>query len=179
MNFIASVWKIGKVPRQQRKGLEQAGIGKNCCQVCVLMCRLLRFLKAWMTINEGWMPQSKEVSWFPGANLEAPSVLAEPWVLINPGGSGRHPPEGFTSHPLPCQVVQMRQSHKHSVTFVFLVRSPDTFNRCQIQIFGFGVLDLDVTSCSIVYTSVPCDGEGVGDPLQYSCLENSIDRGAW
>ena len=22
-------------------------------------------------------------------------------------------------------------------------------------------------------------GEGNGDPLQYSCLENSIDRGAW
>ena len=22
-------------------------------------------------------------------------------------------------------------------------------------------------------------GEGKGDPLQYSCLENSIDRGAW
>ena len=22
-------------------------------------------------------------------------------------------------------------------------------------------------------------GEGNGDPLQYSCLENSMDRGAW
>ena len=22
-------------------------------------------------------------------------------------------------------------------------------------------------------------GEGTGNPLQYSCLENSIDRGAW
>ena len=22
-------------------------------------------------------------------------------------------------------------------------------------------------------------GEGKGDPLQYSCLENSMDRGAW
>ena len=22
-------------------------------------------------------------------------------------------------------------------------------------------------------------GEGTGDPLQYSCLENSLDRGAW
>ena len=22
-------------------------------------------------------------------------------------------------------------------------------------------------------------GEGVGKPLQYSCLENSVDRGAW
>ena len=22
-------------------------------------------------------------------------------------------------------------------------------------------------------------GEGIGSPLQYSCLENSMDRGAW
>ena len=24
-----------------------------------------------------------------------------------------------------------------------------------------------------------CDGEGNGTPLQYSCLENPMDRGAW
>ena len=24
-----------------------------------------------------------------------------------------------------------------------------------------------------------CPGEGNGNPLQHSCLENSIDRGAW
>ena len=24
-----------------------------------------------------------------------------------------------------------------------------------------------------------CIGEGNGNPLQYSCLENSVDRGAW
>ena len=24
-----------------------------------------------------------------------------------------------------------------------------------------------------------CPGEGNGNPLQYSCLENPIDRGAW
>ena len=24
-----------------------------------------------------------------------------------------------------------------------------------------------------------CPGEGNGDPLQYSCLENPMDRGAW
>ena len=23
------------------------------------------------------------------------------------------------------------------------------------------------------------NGEGTGDPLQYSCLENPMDRGAW
>ena len=24
-----------------------------------------------------------------------------------------------------------------------------------------------------------CPGEGNGNPLEYSCLENSMDRGAW
>ena len=24
-----------------------------------------------------------------------------------------------------------------------------------------------------------CPGEGNGNPLQYSCLENPVDRGAW
>ena len=27
--------------------------------------------------------------------------------------------------------------------------------------------------------SLSCIGEGNGNPLQYSCLENSMDRGAW
>ena len=26
---------------------------------------------------------------------------------------------------------------------------------------------------------MPCSGEGNGNPLQYSCLENPMDRGAW
>ena len=27
--------------------------------------------------------------------------------------------------------------------------------------------------------SLSCTGEGNGNPLQYSCLENPVDRGAW
>ena len=27
--------------------------------------------------------------------------------------------------------------------------------------------------------SLSCIGEGIGNPLQYSCLENPRDRGAW
>ena len=29
------------------------------------------------------------------------------------------------------------------------------------------------------YTTEDSPGEGNGNPLQYSCLENSMDRGAW
>ena len=31
----------------------------------------------------------------------------------------------------------------------------------------------------INYLVVTCAGEGNGTPFQYSCLENSMDRGAW
>ena len=30
-----------------------------------------------------------------------------------------------------------------------------------------------------LYESVAFKGEGNGNPLQYSCLENPMDRGAW
>ena len=29
------------------------------------------------------------------------------------------------------------------------------------------------------WSGLPCPGEGNGNPLQYSCLENPMDRGAW
>ena len=32
---------------------------------------------------------------------------------------------------------------------------------------------------SLIPESERSPGEGNGNPLQYSCLENSIDRGAW
>ena len=30
-----------------------------------------------------------------------------------------------------------------------------------------------------LFSSIAMDGEGNGTPLQYSCLENSMDGGAW
>ena len=34
-------------------------------------------------------------------------------------------------------------------------------------------------SNSVLMTSMVPDGEGNGTPLQYSCLENPMDGGAW
>ena len=35
-------------------------------------------------------------------------------------------------------------------------------------------------SCYVIYKYLYIDlGEGNGTPLQYSCLENPMDRGAW
>ena len=31
----------------------------------------------------------------------------------------------------------------------------------------------------LLFNSKPFNGEGNGNPLQYSCLENSINRGVW
>ena len=41
--------------------------------------------------------------------------------------------------------------------------------------FNFSLLYIDWKKGAIKYIS----GEGNGTPLQYSCLENPMDRGAW
>jgi len=37
----------------------------------------------------------------------------------------------------------------------------------------------NVGDLSLIPGSGRCPGEGNGKPLQYSCLENPMDRGAW
>ena len=43
----------------------------------------------------------------------------------------------------------------------------------------WGRKESDTTERLHFHFSLSCTGEGNGNPLQYSCLENSIDRGAW
>ena len=42
-----------------------------------------------------------------------------------------------------------------------------------------GHWELDTTQWLHSHFSLSCIGEGNGNPLQYSCLENPRDRGAW
>ena len=42
-----------------------------------------------------------------------------------------------------------------------------------------GVWLLDGTVCLVLLETTSLPGEGNGTPLQYSCLENPMDRGAW
>ena len=42
-----------------------------------------------------------------------------------------------------------------------------------------GVAELDTTEQLSFHFSLSCIGEGNGNPLQYSCLENPRDMGAW
>ena len=37
----------------------------------------------------------------------------------------------------------------------------------------------NATDMGLIPGSGRCPGEGNGNPLQYSCLENSMDRGVW
>ena len=37
----------------------------------------------------------------------------------------------------------------------------------------------DIRDVALIPWSGRSPGEGIGDPLQYSCLENSMDREAW
>ena len=43
----------------------------------------------------------------------------------------------------------------------------------------WGREESDVTEQLHFHFSLSCIGEGNGNPLQYSCLENPRDRGAW
>ena len=54
---------------------------------------------------------------------------------------------------------------------------------CIIEIFPCGP-DGKESACNVgdlgsIPTLGRSSGEGNGNPLQYSCLENSMDRGAW
>ena len=44
---------------------------------------------------------------------------------------------------------------------------------------SMGLLESDTTERLPFHFSLSCIGEGNGNPLQCSCLENPKDRGAW
>ena len=43
----------------------------------------------------------------------------------------------------------------------------------------FLVLSVYMSVCTLYMRDVSTSGEGHGNPLQYSCLEDFMDRGAW
>ena len=63
----------------------------------------------------------------------------------------------------------------HSITFAW--RIPWTEEPGRLQ--SMGSLELDTTERLHFHFSLSCVGEGNGNPLQCSCLENPRDGGAW
>ena len=63
----------------------------------------------------------------------------------------------------------------HSSTFAWKIPWTEEPGRLQ----SMGSLELDTTEWLHFHFSLSCIGEGHGNPLQCSCLENPRDRGAW
>ena len=63
----------------------------------------------------------------------------------------------------------------HSSTFAWKI--PWTEEPGGLQ--SMGSLESDTTEQLHFHFSLSCVGEGNGNPLQYSCLENPRDGGAW
>ena len=80
-------------------------------------------------------------------------------------GSGRSP-EGGNSNPLwhPTPVILPGKSHGQ---------------RSLVGCSPWGHKESDTTERLHFEFSLSCIGEGNGNPLQYSCLENPRDEGAW
>ena len=63
----------------------------------------------------------------------------------------------------------------HSSTLAWKIPWMEEAGRLQ----SMGSLESDTTERLHLHFSLSCIGEGNGNPLQYSCLVNPVDRGAW
>ena len=63
----------------------------------------------------------------------------------------------------------------HSSTLAWKISWMEEPGRLQ----SMGSLESDMTERLHLHFSLSCIGEGNGNPLQYSCLENPMDGGAW
>ena len=68
-----------------------------------------------------------------------------------------------------------KSSAPHSSTFAWKIPWTEKPGRLQ----SMGSLESDTTERLHFHFSFSCIGEGNGNPLQCSCLENPRDRGAW
>ena len=64
----------------------------------------------------------------------------------------------------------------HSHTLAWKIRGRRSLVGCSM---GLRREESDTTEQLYFHFSLSCIGEGNGNPLQYSCLENPWDRGAW
>ena len=74
-----------------------------------------------------------------------------------------------------CTHIWNRQWHPTPV----LLPGKSHGRRSLVGCSPWGRKESDTTERLHFHFSLSCTGEGNGDPLQYSCLENPRDRGAW
>ena len=96
-------------------------------------------------------------------------------------------PHGLQHARLPCLTISRHLSDScplmvmpsnHLILYHPLLLLPSIF--LSIRVFSYELEHyIYYTNCFDLWSNIiPC-GEGNGTPLQYSCLENPMDRGAW
>ena len=83
------------------------------------------------------------------------------------------------------KIIKRAEHHVLNFTFPFLQKTGRKL--CDLNPFSWSGTELLVIYCVSIarfglhHTSLHSRavGEGNGDPLQYPCLENPMDRGAW
>ena len=71
-------------------------------------------------------------------------------------------------------IYMITHTHTHTHTYIYVV---DVIYICKYVVVKN--LPADAGGAGSIPWSRRCPGEGNGSTLQYSCLENSVDRGAW
>ena len=77
--------------------------------------------------------------------------------------------------PYPYTMLAEKVMAPHSSTLAWKIPWIEEPGRLQ----SVGLLESDTTEWLHFHFSLSCIGEGNGNPLQCSCLENPRDRGAW
>ena len=82
-------------------------------------------------------------------------------------------------HPLHSPIYSFWRRQWQPTPVLLPGKSHGHGQRCLVGYSPWGPEELDMTDRLHFHFSLSCIGEGNGDPLQYSCLENPRDRGAW
>ena len=86
------------------------------------------------------------------------------------------------------EMLHDKMSQDHLLSFLLTTQNQQFSKDTLLLVLWNGILRPQMNSrCAHSYTVSHCfytflehkDGEGNGNPLQYSCLENPIDGGAW
>ena len=148
----------------------------SVCCAAVLLAEMVSFTCSFdFGVCLGCMFHESKVSVCPLFS-SLPVIATWPHLRETPGwaGAGRRPLQvlKFTSH---LGFLQRRQWHPTPV----LLPGKSHGRRSLVGCSPWGCYESDTTERLHFHFSLSCIGEGNGTPLQYSCLENPRDRGAW
>ena len=105
-----------------------------------------------------------------------------PYFLTCTLAPGLKPPcRGHLSKIFTDKLLLPKAMAPHSSTLAWKIPWTEEPGPCRLQVgcSPWGREESDVTERLHFHFSLSCIGEGNGNPLQCSCLENPRDRGAW